>query len=273
MKDLAGRVAVVTGASTGIGRSIAVECARAGMRVAMASQNRERLAGAVEQVRATGAQVIGVPTDVGDLSAVERLAEATLAEFGAVHLLVNNAGVFRPGYMWEISLEEWQWVLGVNLWGTIYGIRVFMPHLLAQPEAHVVNVSSTGGLMTTPVHGPYTASKHALVGLSKGLRADLAIKGAAVGVTLVCPGMVATAITSQLETNGPGGKSTPVDLAPEVAAVWETIRTVTDQGIPADDVGPMVLDAVRENRFWLLPNGEQFFPVFEDELRALEAGK
>lgn len=273
MRELEGRVAVITGASTGIGRSIAVACARAGMRVVLASPNAERLAAAVERVRAVGGQALGVPTDVSDLAAVEHLAEATLAEFGAVHLLVNNAGVYRPGYMWEISLEEWEWVIGVNLWGIIYGIKVFLPHMLAQPEGHVVNVSSTGGLMTAPTHGPYTASKHAVVGLSKGLRAELAMKGAAIGVTLVCPGMVATDITSQLERTGPGGKPKPVNLAPEVAAMWDTILTVTDQGIPADDVGPMVLDAVRRNRFWLLPNGEQFFSIFEDEMRALEAGE
>ena len=273
MKELKDRVAVVTGASTGIGRSIALECARAGMRVVMASQNATRLAAAVEQVRATGAPVIGVTTDVGDLAAVERLAEATLAEFGAVHLLVNNAGVFRPGYLWEISLEEWEWVVRTNLWGTVYGIKVFLPHMLAQPEGHVVNVSSTGGLMTTPVQGPYTATKHAIVGLSKGLRADLGMKGAAIGVTVVCPGMVATNITSQLETTGPGDKPMAVELPREVAELWDVMRTVTDQGIPADAVGPMVLAAVRDNRFWLLPNGEQFFPVFEQELRSLEAGE
>jgi NAD(P)-dependent dehydrogenase (short-subunit alcohol dehydrogenase family) len=273
MKELAGRVAVVTGASTGIGRSIALECARSGMHVVMASQNAERLHAAVTQVRATGARVIGVPTDVGDLSAVERLADATLAEFGAVHLLVNNAGVFRPGYLWEISLEEWEWVVRVNLWGTVYGVKVFLPHLLAQPEGHVVNVSSTGGLMTTPIQGPYTATKHAIVGLSKGLRADLGMKNAAIGVTVVCPGMVATDITSQLETTGPGGKLLAVELPKEVAGLWDVMRTLTDAGIPAEDVGPMVIDAVRENRFWLLPNGEQFFPVFEQELRALEAGE
>jgi len=271
MKQLAGKVAVVTGASTGIGRSIALECARAGMNVVMASQNAARLAPAVDEVTAAGARVLGVPTDVGDLAAVEQLAKITLDTFGGVHLLVNNAGVFRPGYMWEISLEEWDWVVRVNLWGTVYGIRVFMPHLLTQPEAHVVNVSSTGGIMTTPVQGPYTATKHAVVGLSKGLKAELAMKGAAVGVTVVCPGMVATNITTQLETTGPGGKPLAVDLPQEVAALWDVMRTVTDQGIPAADVGPMVLDAIRENRFWLLPNGEQFFPVFEEELRALEA--
>lgn len=273
MRDLEGKVAVITGASTGIGRSVALECARAGMRVVMASQNEERLAAAVEQVRKIGPDVIGRRTDVGKLSEIEALAEAALASFGAVHLLVNNAGVFRPGYMWELSLEEWRWVVDVNLWGTVYGIKVFVPHLLRAGEGHVVNVSSTGGLMTTPVQGPYTATKHAMVGISKGLRADLAMKGAAIGVTLVCPGMVATNITTQLETNGPGGRPLEVNVPPEVAVMWNTMRTLTDAGIPADDVGPMVLEAVRENRFWLLPNGEQFFPVFDDELRSLRAGE
>jgi NAD(P)-dependent dehydrogenase (short-subunit alcohol dehydrogenase family) len=272
MKQLRGRVAVVTGASTGIGRSVALECARAGMRVVLASQNAERLRAAVDEVRATGAPAIGVPTDVSDRAAVEGLAEATLREFGAVHLLVNNAGVYAPGYLWEIPLEEWEWVIGVNLWGPIYAIRAFMPHLMAQPEAHIVNVSSTGGLMTAPVHGPYTSSKHALVGLSKGLKADLTMKGANVGVTLVCPGMVATNIISQMETTGPGGRPRArTELAPEVQEMWDVISTLTNAGIPADDVGPMVLEAVRENRFWLLPNGEQFFEVFEAELAALEA--
>ncbi len=274
MKELRGRVAVVTGASTGIGRSVAVECGRAGMRVVLASQNAERLAAAVDEVRATNAQVIGFPTDVSDRAAVEQLAEATLREFGAVHLLVNNAGVYAPGYAWETPLEEWEWVIGVNLWGPLYAIRAFMPHLLAQPEAHIVNVSSTGGLMTTPVQGPYTSSKHALVGLSKGLKADFVIKGANVGVTLVCPGMVATNIISQLETTGPGGKPRPkAELAPEVQEMWNVMSTLTNAGIPADDVGPMVLEAVRENRFWLLPNGEQFFDVFDAELEELKAGQ
>jgi NAD(P)-dependent dehydrogenase (short-subunit alcohol dehydrogenase family) len=274
MKELKDRVAVVTGASTGIGRAVAMECGRAGMRVVLASQNAERLAAAVDEVLATGAPAIGVPTDVSDRAAVEGLAEAALREFGAVHLLVNNAGVYAPGYLWEIPLEEWEWVVGVNFWGPLHAIRAFMPHLLAQPEAHIVNVSSAGGLMTAPVHGPYTSSKHALVGLSKGLKADLAILGANVGVTLVCPGMVATNIISQMQTTGPGGKPRPgTELAPEVQAMWDVISTLTNQGIPADGVGPMVIEAVRENRFWLLPNGEQFFEVFEAELEALKAGQ
>ncbi|MFP8871524.1 MAG: SDR family NAD(P)-dependent oxidoreductase [Myxococcota bacterium] len=189
------------------------------------------------------------------------------------HVLVNNAGVLAPGYAWEISDVDWEWAFGVNVWGTVWGIKAFMPHLLEQEEAHIVNVASAGGLMTAPTHAPYSASKHAIVGLSKGLRADLAIKQANVGVTLVCPGGVATNITSQIETTGPGGKPRKnIDLPPEVQAVWKAIDHVTDTGIAADDCGPMIAEAILENRFWLLPNGECYFDVFDRELADLKAG-
>jgi NAD(P)-dependent dehydrogenase (short-subunit alcohol dehydrogenase family) len=274
MEQLEGRVAVVTGASTGIGRSIARSFAGAGMHVVLASQNEERLDAAVAELRESGASVRGVPTDVSDENDVRALAAATLDAFGAVHVLVNNAGVYAPGYMWEISREDWEWVVGVNLWGPVHAIRAFVPLLLEQPEGHVVNVSSAGGLMPATVHGPYCTTKHGVVGLSKALRADLTMKGANVGVTLVCPGAVVTAITSQIQNTGPGGVPREhVELAPEVQAAWDSISAYTDAGIPSDDVGDMVLDAVRENRFWLLPNGEVFHPVFERELDDLKAGR
>ena len=273
MEQLEGRVAVVTGASTGIGRSIAKSFLDAGMKVVAASQNPKRLDEAVDDLREHG-EVIGVPTDVSDLEAVKRLADATIDAFGAVHVLVNNAGVFAPGYLWEITAEDWEWVVGVNLWGPIHAIRIFMPLILEQQEGHVVNVSSAGGLMTSTVHGPYSTTKHGVVGLSKSLRADLELKGANVGVTLVCPGAVKTEITSQIENTGPGGVPRgSVDLDPEVQARWDSILAYTDAGIPSDDAGDMVVAAVRDNRFWLLPNGEVFYPVFDQELADLKAGR
>lgn len=276
MQNLTDRVAVVTGASTGIGRSIARSFLGAGMQVVLASQNAARLdAAATELAEVAGAdRILAVPTDVADAAAIGALAAATLDRFGAVHILVNNAAVFAPGYLWEISAADWQWVVDVNLWGPIHAIRAFMPHILEQDEGQVVNVSSAGGLMPATVHGPYCTTKHALVGLSKALRADLELKGAPVGVTLVCPGAVATAITSQIQNTGPGGVPRgSIDLAPEVQKAWDGINAYTDAGIDSDEAGRMVLDAVRENRFWLLPNGEVFFPVFERELDDLKAGR
>jgi NAD(P)-dependent dehydrogenase (short-subunit alcohol dehydrogenase family) len=274
MEQLEGRVAVVTGASTGIGRAIARSFALQGMRVVLASQNAERLAQAVAELQADGFDVMGVPTDVGSESDIQALARAAIDAYGAVHVLVNNAGVFAPGYMWDISAADWQWVVDVNLWGPIHAIRAFVPHLLEQDEAHVVNVSSAGGLMPAGVHGPYCTTKHAVVGLSKALKADLAVKGANVGVTVVCPGAVKTAITSQIATNGPGGVPRgTVDLPPEVDAAFGSILSYTDAGIEADGVGDMVVDAIRQNHFWLLPNAEVFFPILEQQLADLEAGR
>lgn len=273
MKQLQDRVAVVTGASTGIGYAIAKSFARAGMRLVLASQNAERLAHAVDELRQDRVPVIGVATDVGDEGQVRALADAAIAEYGAVHVLVNNAGVFAPGYLWDISSEAWKWVMDVNLWGPIHGIRAFVPHMLTQEEGHVVNVSSAGGLMPAGVHGPYCTTKHGVVGLSKALRADLAIKGADIGVTLVCPGAVKTPITSQIKTTGPGGiPRGSVDLPPEVDTAFGSILTYTDAGIPAEGVGEMVVTAIRGNHFWLLPNAQVFFPIFDQQHEDLKAG-
>ncbi len=273
MKTLEGRVAVVTGASSGIGLAVAKDLARQGMSIVMASQNAERLTRAEAEVSALGAAVLAVPTDVEKKEEVDRLAARTLDRFDAVHVLVNNAGVYAPGFAWALSDEEWKWVFGVNLWGTVYGVQAFTPHLLEQDEGHIVNVASAGGLMTAPCHGPYTASKHAVVGLSKGLRAELAIKQANVGVTLVCPGGVATSISSQLETTGPGGKPREnVSLAPEVAAIFDAIDETVETGVPSEAVGEMVRRAILEDQFWVLPNAECYFPVFDSELAEVKAG-
>jgi NAD(P)-dependent dehydrogenase (short-subunit alcohol dehydrogenase family) len=272
--NLEGRVAVVTGASTGIGQAVARSFAEQGMKVVLASQNAERLAAATDELARDGHDVLGVPTDIGEEAQVFALAERAVEAYGPVHVLVNNAAVFAPGYMWDIPARDWQWVVDVNLWGPVHAIRAFVPQMLDLDEAHVVNVSSAGGLMPAGVHGPYCTTKHAVVGLSKALRADLAIKGANVGVTVVCPGAVKTAITSQISTNGPGGVPRgSVELPPEVDAAFGSILTYTDAGIPAAGVGDMVVEAVRGKHFWLLPNAEVFFPVLEQQLDDLKAGR
>lgn len=275
MKTLEGRVAVVTGASSGIGLSVSKALAQRGMSIVMASQNAERLARAEAEVVSISdrTKVLAVQTDVEKKEDVERLAARTIEHFGEVHVLVNNAGVFAPGYSWEISDEDWQWVFGVNFWGALHGLQAFVPHLMEREEAHIVNVSSAGGLMTAPCHGPYTASKHAMVGLSKGLRAEFAMKQANIGVTLVCPGGVSTAITSQLETTGPDGKPREdVSMAPEVEAIFNQIDKTVETGVSSDEVGEMICRAILENQFWVMPNAECYFPVLDHELSEVKAG-
>ncbi len=184
---------------------------------------------------------------------------------------MNNAGVYAPGYAWELGDDDWDWVVDVNYWGTVNGIRVFMPHLLEQDEAHVVNVSSAGGLMTAMCHGPYTSTKHAIVGLSKGLRVEVAMKESNVGVTLVCPGGVATNISSQFDRSGPDGKprgERPVP--PEVKELWKAVDATVDGGISSDEVGRMVHQAITENVFWVLPNAECYFPIFDQEFEDMK---
>ena len=273
MKTLEGRVAVITGASSGIGLACAKAFAQDGCKLVIASQNAERLARAEEELASLGAEVLAVPTDVEKRDEVERLADLTLERYGAVHILVNNAGVYTPGFAWEVPREEWEWVIGVNLWGPVNGIQAFTPHLLAQEEAHIVNVASAGGLMTAPCHAPYSASKHALVGISKSLRAEFSIKQANVGVTLVCPGGVATSISSQVETTGPGGKPRgSIEMAPEVSAIFDAIDQTVETGVSSDEVGEMVRRAILENQFWVMPNAEVYYPVFDAELAEIKAG-
>ena len=272
VKELGGRVAVITGASSGIGLATAVALARQGVRLVMASQNELRLGEAVRIVQSTGAEVIGVPTDVGDEAAVKALAEAAVTRFGVVHLLMNNAGVFVPGYLWDISQLDWDWVMDVNLRGPIFALRAFMPLLLQQDEAHVVNVASSGGLMPTIAHAPYCTTKHAIVGLSKALRADISLTGAPVGVTVVCPGAVATPITSQARNTGPGGVPRgSFELDPRTAEMWDVMSKFTDDGIDPADVGDMIVTAVQDNQFWLLPNAQVFYDLFDQELDDLKA--
>lgn len=189
MQALNGRVAVVTGAAGGIGLAIAEYFIAHGMRVVLADIDAPALESTVTSLTAAGAQVLGVITDVRDPASVEDLASTTVEHFGALHVAVNNAGIVNRGYAWELSIEEWQRVLDLNLWGVIHGVRAFVPHIIATgQDGHVVNVASLAAVNIIPKLGPYTVSKHAVLGLSDSLRADLADAGAPIGVSTVFPG-------------------------------------------------------------------------------------
>lgn len=275
MRELAGRTAVVTGASTGIGRSLAIALAGRGMKVVLVSQNQARLDAAVTEVRNGGGEAIGVPADLAEIAAAAEIADAAVSRFGAVHLIVNNAGVFAPGYSWELGSAEWDWVMAVNLNSPIRLVNRLLPQMLEQAEGHVVNVASVGGLLGAPPgHAPYAAAKHGLVGFTKALKADLTLKGASIGVTCVCPGAVASAITTQLSTTGPGGVSrSGLALPPEIQSVVDQVNAATEAGISPDEVAPFIINAVLNDTFWLLPNGERFLKGVERELAEMKAAR
>jgi len=210
MNNLAQRVAVVTGAASGIGLAVSEVLAREGMCVAMADLNEERLREQAERLRLEGHAVIAVPTDVRDPQAVEELAEAVVTRYGALNVAVNNAGIVNRGVTWEMPLEEWHRVLDVNLWGVIHGVHAFVPRILATGgEGHVVNVASMAAVSAVGQLGPYTAAKHAVLGLSDVLRKDLEAAGAPVGVSVVMPGMIRTGMN-------PIGTVEPVAVATNV---------------------------------------------------------
>lgn len=257
MRELDGRVAVVTGASSGIGRALASELGRQGMHVALADIDADLLGEATEEVARTGATAVGIPTDVADPEAVEALAASVLAKFGAAHVVCNNAGVSRMGYSWEMPLADWQWVMNINFWGIVHGIRSFVPHLIRQPEGHIINTASIGGLIPAPHIGAYTAAKHAVIGVSRSLRLELAERAPHIGVGVLCPGSVATGI----DPHTPRPDDGPEDLPPAAASLAAHARSARDEGLNPAEVAQMALRNIREGGFYLLPNIGDFLPL------------
>ena len=251
----AGRVAVVTGAASGIGLGLSQRFAREGMRVVMADVEAPALAEAADLLTSRGARVLPVVADVSSSEQVDELRDHALEAFGAVHLVCNNAGVSGVGRsLWEMSRRDWEWVLGVNLWGVINGIRAFVPVLLEQDAAHVVNTASLAGL-TSGVLGPYSVTKHAVVALSESLHFELAMRGAPVGVSVLCPGWVRTRI-AESGRNRPADVEPPPDADAQHEAIRDMIRQLVDTGMDPAQVADHVVDAVRNGRFYILTHPE-----------------
>jgi NAD(P)-dependent dehydrogenase (short-subunit alcohol dehydrogenase family) len=258
MDQLAGKVAVVTGAASGIGNALARRFAEAGMRVAMADIEEGALDEAAADLSAGhGADdVLAVVTDVSDGSSVEALRDAVLERFGSFHVVCNNAGVGGGGGpMWTLTEADWAWTLGVNLWGVIHGIRAFVPHLVEQGEGHVVNTASVAGLLSVPMMGPYAATKHAVVGLSETLALDLQLAGSAVGVSVLCPGWVNTRIIDS-DRNRPEhlASDSPTLVAGDGAR--DFVRQLLASGMDPAEVARQVHDAVVDNRFYVITHAE-----------------
>jgi NAD(P)-dependent dehydrogenase (short-subunit alcohol dehydrogenase family) len=256
MKEFKDKVAVITGAAGGIGRALAERCVREGMKAVLADVEADTLAKTEASLKASGATVLAVRTDVSRAGDVEVLAQKALAVFGAVHLLCNNAGVATGAAVWENTLAEWEWVLGVNLWGVIHGVRVFVPLMLAQDtECHIVNTASMAGLISGPGLGPYKVTKHAVVTLSETLYHELAERGAKVRVSVLCPGIVNTRIMESAR-NRPGHLPATGPLDPASGSRWEVLRQLVPAGIPPAQVADVVFAALREDRFYIFTHPE-----------------
>lgn len=258
MEQFKGRVAVITGGGSGIGEGLGLTLSRLGAHVVLADIAHDRVEQAAKRVRAaTGGKVLGVVADVASPQSVEALADAVWSEFGTVNLLFNNAGVTSVGTTWETPLADWRRILDVNLMGCVHGVRSFVPRMLAGGEpGHVVNTSSMAGVLPVPLKAPYSASKHAIIGLSQALAAELKAIGADIGVSVCCPGAVATTMTGDTLKFYEDKDITETDRALLVA-----LRDRCAAGMSPEQAGEIVVEAIRQGRFWVWPNGQDYAPM------------
>jgi NAD(P)-dependent dehydrogenase (short-subunit alcohol dehydrogenase family) len=253
VKQLRDRVAVVTGAASGIGLALSERFAAEGMKVVMADVEADALAEASESVRRTAPAVLATRVDVSRHEDVERLARETYDAFGAAHVLCNNAGVAVIGAVHEHTLDDWQWVINVNLWGVIHGVRAFLPRMLAGgDEAHIVNTASMAGLTTAQFMSVYDVTKHGVVALSESMFKEFAVTGAPIGVSVLCPGLVNTKIMRS-------SRNRPQELGDEgkagamAQAFGDGLTNRLGGGYPPSVVADQVVDGIRENRFYIVP--------------------
>lgn len=264
MENLQGKVAVITGAASGIGLAMAHRFAAEGMKLVLSDVEGPTLETAVAGLP-SGTEVVSMQCDVSKGDQVDALRDFALASFGSVHLVCNNAGVGSGGAMTELNLTDWEWVLGVNLWGVIHGVRAFLPLLAEQGEGHIVNTASVAGLFAAPFMGAYNVSKYGVVALSETLYNELAMAHPNVHVSVLCPSWVKTNIATATR-NHPDGE--PVDAG----AIAEVIETFISRGIEPAEVAEQVAEAVRVNRFWIITHEDTPGAVAQRMQAILEDG-
>ena len=269
MKDFKGKVAVITGAASGIGRGLVERCAEEGMKVVLADIEEKALVSTEKEMKATGASVLAVSTDVSKASSVEALAQRTLSVFGAVHLLCNNAGVAAGTTIWESTLADWQWVVGVNLWGVIHGVHFFVPIMIEQgDECHIVNTASVAGLTSGAFNGVYTVTKHGVVALSETLYRELTRRGTSIRVSVLCPGFVNTRIHEAARNRPIQLMNDPNEELKGLPALafqaWlQGMAEGISRGMLPRQVADLVINAVREEKFYILANANSLKPAMQ----------
>ncbi|HEV2612019.1 MAG TPA: SDR family oxidoreductase [Noviherbaspirillum sp.] len=257
MKDFKDKVAVITGGASGFGREFANIGLRLGMKLVLADVQQEQLDKVKAELEAQGAQVLAMRCDVRKPEEVQALADATMEKFGAVHLVFNNAGVGSGGLVWENSLADWEWVLGVNLWGVVHGVRTFTPLMLEcakkDPtyEGHIVNTASMAGMLNAPNMGIYNVSKHAVVSLSETLYHDLKLIKAPIGASVLCPYFVPTGISNSERSRPDDVKSDAGPTPSQIAAQAVSEKAVSSGKVSAAQVAEFTFNAIAENRFYV----------------------
>ena len=265
MKEFRNKVAVVTGAASGMGKAMAERFAVEGMRVVLADVERDALAVAEQEFRTRGSTVLAVHTDVSKAADVERLAARAVEAFGTVHVLCNNAGVGSGGLAWMQRIADWEWTLGVNLWGVIHGIRTFLPIMLAHGEdGHIVSTASVAGLISGPFQIPYNVSKYGVVALSEGLHRELALIESKIKVSVLCPGFVHTRIMES-ERNRPA--ELPLLPVSEAEMQYtEMMRAQVAAGLAPAEVARQVFEAIRDERFYIVTDPDEWQPFIRERM-------
>jgi NAD(P)-dependent dehydrogenase (short-subunit alcohol dehydrogenase family) len=256
MENLAGKVAVVTGAGSGIGKAMAERFVAEGMKVVLADLDEVRLRNVEAQLTETGGDVFPVAVDTALEESVQALAQKALDHYGFAHVLCNNAGVVGTGDPWTGPMSVWEWVVGINLYGVIHGIRAFLPIMQEQGEGHIVNTASMAGLVAMPGAAPYNVTKHGVVALSEGLFIELKAGGSPVGVSVLCPGFVRTELMEKMTWADRLGAQPATSENPMSQLMDQMLRDGVDNGMSPADVAGRVVDAIRAEQFWILTHDD-----------------
>lgn len=267
MKDLRGRTAVVTGAASGIGLATAQALAAEGMKLVLADVEDGALEAAGEAFAQAGHEAITVKTDVSQWEQVEALAAKTVEHYGAVHVVHNNAGVVLAGAVQDFSIADWEWVLGVDLWGVIHGVKAFLPHIEAAGEGHIVNTASTAGFYASTSIAPYNVAKFGVVALTETLRRELEARKSKVSATVLCPGAIDTGIVSS-DRNRPNN----AEPASETHLAFKRdAGSLIAKGKKPEEVADMVVEAIHEDRFWIVTHPD-WLPVLQARVEGMIDG-